>query len=561
MGTADMTSAQVLRRSVRRHRGRLALGVFWLSLHQATEAAVPIAIGVFVDQAVSTGKLKPLLWCVLMLFALFAVLSNAWKTGARQVVRAIENETHLLRLELAGRVLDPRGHQTGLKAGELLSIATSDAEKASLVLRAVSLGFAGSTALAVSSVALILVDVPLGIGVVIGVPLLVLGIQTLSPLLTRRASSQQEAVASSTALATDLVGGLRTLRGIGAQHNAAERYRRSSQATLKATLRAANTNGLQDGVATATSGLLLAAVAGVAGWFALNGRISIGELITVVGLAQFVAEPVGILGYCGQVAAMARASAGRLAAVLGSPALISTGTGVVLDASQPLLTLDEVSYKSLTDFSLSLEAGELVGVLCYDPRDADSLLAILAGRALPAAGRVVVGGTAVEELDIDLVRRSVLVEQHDTDLFEGTLRTNLLAGSSATDDELDAVVKAAAATDVVSEGLDLPVADRGRTLSGGQRQRLGLARALLAEPPVLVLHDPSTAVDAVTEESLASGLVEARAGLATLVLTSSPALLGRMHRVLVVSDGAVITDGRHAELAENDPSYQEAVLR
>ncbi len=558
MGT---TSGRVLRRAVRRHRGRLALGVFWLSLHQATEAAVPVAIGVFVDQAVSTGELKPLLWCVLMLFALFAVLSNAWKTGARQVVRAIEYETHLLRLEIAKRVLDPRGHQTGLKAGELLSIATSDAEKASLVLRAVSLGFAGSTALAVSSVALLLVDVPLGLGVVIGVPLLVLGIQALSPLLTRRTSSQQEAVASSTALATDLVGGLRTLRGIGAQHNAAERYRRSSQATLKATLRAANTNGLQDGVTTAASGLLLAGVAGVAGWFALNGRITIGEFITVVGLAQFVAEPVGILGYCGQVAALSRASAGRLAEVLGSPALIPTGSGLALDPSQPLLALEKVSYRSLADFSLSLEAGELVGVLCYDPRDADSLLAILAGRALPASGRVVVGGAPVEELDIDLVRRSLLVEQHDTDLFEGTLRTNLLAGRSATDSELDAAVSAAAASDVVSEGLDLPVADRGRTLSGGQRQRLGLARALLAEPPVLVLHDPSTAVDAVTEESLASGLAEARAGMATLVLTSSPALLGRMHRVLVVSEGAVTTDGRHAELAENDPAYQEAVLR
>ncbi|MEU0096357.1 ABC transporter ATP-binding protein [Kribbella sp. NPDC006257] len=556
-----MSSGQVLRRAVRRHRGRLALGVFWLSLHQATEAAVPVAIGVFVDQAVSTGELKPLLWCVLMLFALFAVLSNAWKTGARQVVRAIEYETHLLRLEITKRVLDPRGHQTGMKAGELLSIATSDAEKASLVLRAVSLGFAGTTALAVSSVALLLVDVPLGLGVVIGVPLLVLGIQSLSPLLTRRTSSQQAAVASSTALATDLVSGLRTLRGIGAQHNAAERYRRSSQATLKATLRAANTNGLQDGVTTAAGGLLLAAVAGVAGWFALNGRITIGEFITVVGLAQFVAEPVGILGYCGQLAAVARASAGRLADVLGSPALIPTGTGVVLDPSQPLLALEKVSYRSLADFSLSLEAGESLGVLCYDPRDADSLLAILAGRALPTSGRVVVGGTPVEELDIDLVRRSLLVEQHDTDLFEGTLRTNLLAGRSATDSSLEAAVSAAAASDVVAEGLDSPVADRGRTLSGGQRQRLGLARALLAEPPVLVLHDPSTAVDAVTEESLASGLVEARAGLATLMLTSSPALLGRMHRILVVSEGTVTTNGRHAELANNDPAYQEAVLR
>lgn len=494
----------MLRRAIGRHRGRMIAGMLVLALHQATEVAVPITIGIFVDQAVSTGRLEPLLWCVLMMFALFAVLSNAWKTGARQVVHAIEYETHLLRLEIARRVLDPRGHQTGLRSGELLQIATSDAEKASLVLRAVSLGFAGSAALVVSSVALLLVDVPLGLGVMIGVPLLVLGIQALSPLLTRRTASQQEAVASTTALATDLVGGLRTLRGIGAQHNAAERYRRSSQDTLKATLRAASTNGLQDGVTNALSGLLLAAVAGVAGWFALDGRISIGELITVVGLAQFIAEPVGLLGYSGQVFATSRASAGRLASVLGSPWAITTGTSTSLDPAKPLLSLEGVGYKTLSSLDLSLRPGELVGVLCYDPRDADALLTVVAGRTADHTGRVLVGGTAVEELDIDLVRRSVLVEQHDTDLFEGTLRSNLLAGASNIAG-VERAIGAAAATDVIdayADGLDHPLSDRGRTLSGGQRQRLGLARALLAEPPVLVLHDPSTAVDAVTEEAL-----------------------------------------------------------
>ncbi|MEI8409772.1 MULTISPECIES: ABC transporter ATP-binding protein [unclassified Kribbella] len=551
-----MSSGELLWRAVRRHRGRMITGVLVLSLHQATEAAVPVAIGIFVDRAVASGDVQPLLWCVLMMVVLFAVLSNAWKTGARQVVRAIEYETHALRLEVAQRVLDPRGQRTGLRSGELLSIATSDAEKAALVMRAVSIGLAASTALVVSSVSLLLVDVPLGLGVLIGVPLLVLGIQALSPLLTRRTSSQQEAVAQTTALATDLVGGLRTLRGIGAQHNAAARYRRSSQDTLRATLRAANTNGLQDGVTTALSGLLLAAVAGVSGWFALTDRITIGELITVVGLAQFIAEPVGSLGYASQVAAMARASAGRLASVLSSPPLIPSGTATTLDPSRPLLELVGVSYKSLSSVDLVLRPGELVGVLCYDPRDADALLAVVAGRAPEHMGKLLVGGTAIEELDIDAVRRTVLLEQHDTDLFEGTLRSNLLVESG----ELERVMTAAGAADLIDE-LDRPLADRGQSLSGGQRQRLGLARALLAEPPVLVLHDPSTAVDAVTEELLAEGLAEVRDGLTTLVLTSSPALLGKMHRVIVVSDGSVVAEGIHADLAVKDAAYQEAVLR
>ncbi|MFI5734170.1 ABC transporter ATP-binding protein [Kribbella sp. NPDC051587] len=551
-----MRSGELLRRAVRRHRGRMVAGVLFMSLHQASEAAVPVAIGIFVDRAVSSGDIQPLLWCVLMMVVLFAVLSNAWKIGARQVVRAIEYETHLLRLEIAQRVLDPRGQRTGLRAGELLSIATSDAEKAAVVMRAVAIGFATSTALIVSSVSLLVVDVPLGLGVLIGVPLLVLGIQALSPLLTRRTSSQQEAVAQTTALATDLVGGLRTLRGIGAQHNAAERYRRSSQATLRATLRAASTNGLQDGVTTALSGLLLAAVAGVAGWFALNGRITIGELITVVGLAQFVAEPVGGLGWASQIYAMAKASAARLAGVLSAEPLVVSGTRTALDPTKPLLELNGVSYKTLSATDLTLKTGESVGVLCYDPRDADALLAVVTGRAPDLTGTVRIGGTAIDELDIDVVRGTVLLEQHDTDLFEGTLRSNLLVDSPS----LDRVMTAAGAADLIDE-LDRPLADQGQALSGGQRQRLGLARALLAEPPVLVLHDPGTAVDAVTEELLAEGLADVRAGLTTLVLTSSPALLGKMDRVVVVADGVIVAEGLHAELAAADAAYQEAVLR
>ncbi|MFC9688342.1 ABC transporter ATP-binding protein [Kribbella sp. NPDC056951] len=551
-----MSTGELLRRAVRRHRGRMILGVLLTSLHQATEAAVPVTIGVFVDRAVATGDVEPLIWCVLMLFALFALLSNAWKLGARQIVRAIEYETHELRLEISRRVLDPRGQRTGLRSGELLSIATSDAEKTALVMRAVSIGCAASTALIVSSVSLLLVDVPLGIGVLIGVPLVVLGIQALSPLLTRRTSTQQEAVAQTTALATDLVGGLRTLRGIGAQHNAAARYRHSSQTTLRATLRAVSTAGLQDGVSTALSGLLLAAVAGVAGWFALSGRISIGELIAVVGLAQFIAEPVGTLGYASQVLAMSRASAGRLASVLSSPPLVSSGTATVVDPSKPLLQLEGVSYKTLSSFDLDLRSGESVGVLCYDPRDADALLTVVGGRTSEHSGVVRVGGVAIDELDIDALRNTVLLERHDTDLFEGTLRSNLLVESPS----LEQVMTAAGAADLIDE-LDRPLADRGQALSGGQRQRLGLARALLASPPLLVLHDPSTAVDAVTEELLAEGLAEVRSGLTTLVLTSSPALLGKMDRVLVLADGVVVTEGIHADLADSDAAYQEAVLR
>lgn len=543
----------------------MAAGVLLLCVHQLSEALVPVMIGVIIDQAVGPGNVSALLIWVAVLAALFTGLSMAWRFGARNLVVAMQREMHQLRIEVVDRVLDPRGQRTGMRSGEVLQVATSDAERAADVLQAGSLAPAAITALAVSAVSLLTIDVPLGLAVLIGTPVLVGGIQVLSPLMTKRAAAAQAAGGETTALATDLVRGVRALRGIGAQNSAADTYRASSATALRASLRAATTNGVYQGAATAASGLFLAGISGFAGWLAIEGRLTIGELVTVVGLAQFIAEPVRILAYCGQAIATARGSAGRLVRVLTAPHVVVPGewTGPLPDGG---VRLEDVSYRTLTGVSLELGAAETVGVVGYDPRDCDALLELLSG-GVPASeyeGRVLVGGMPAEELDLATIRRAVLVEQHDVALFEGTLRSNLQTGGDRAPDELAAAVLAAAVDDFVAaqpEGLDHPVTDRGTTLSGGQRQRIGLARAFAADPPVLVLHEPTTAVDTVTEERIAEGLTDLRGTTATLLITSSPALLTTADRVVVLDEGRVVATGTHAELADTDTRYQQAVLR
>ncbi|WP_456544805.1 MULTISPECIES: ABC transporter transmembrane domain-containing protein [unclassified Blastococcus] len=535
-----------------------------MSLHQTCEALVPVAIGLTIDRAVATGDVPALGVALLGTGLLFVVLSQAYRFGARAVVAAWWEETHLLRVELTERVLDPRGLADPPPTGELLSTATSDADRVGRVIEAASVLVAGTAAVAVAAVSLLVVHVPLGLAVLVGAPLLVGALQLLAPLLTRRTAAQQEDVARTAGLATDLVQGVRALRGIGAEDAATERYRRTSRTSLASTLHAARAVGLYRGVTTLGSGLFLTAVAGAAGALAFDGQLSVGDLVTVVGLAQFLAEPVGLLGFAGQRWAEARASAARVADVLARPVLAAGGAGRT-PAGAGRLELREVTAGSLAGLSLTAEPGELLGVVAPDPRDAEALVALLAGR-LPAdrvAGAVLVDGAEVGDLDPAAARRAVLVEPHAVVLFEGTVRTAVDPAGTAPDDRFLAAVRAAAADDVLTghpDGAQRAVADRGRSLSGGQRQRVALARALLQAPPVLVLHDPTTAVDAVTEEAIAAGVEDMRRGRTTVLVTSSPALLGRCGRVLLLDGGRVAATGTHAELSDAD-AYRTAVLR
>jgi putative ABC transport system ATP-binding protein len=291
----------------------------------------------------------------------------------------------------------------------------------------------------------------------------------------------------------------------------------------------------------------------------------------VIGLAQFLMEPFSLLAIVPSWVAEARASAVRVEEVVDAPPLLPVGVGPV-PAGPLKLELLGVRFGALTGLDLKVAPGELVGVVAASPSEADALVRVISGRTEPIEGSVLLGGSALQELDLDGARSALLVQPHKSDLFGGTVQANVLAGTDAdyATQALHKVLRASAAEDVVAahpEGLDHVVVERGANLSGGQRQRLALARALLARPPVLVLHDPTTALDSVTEHVIAAGVrslrhSEAEAGRFTTVLVaSSPALLAVTDRVVVVTDGRVVAEGTHASLSATDEEYRAVVLR
>ncbi|WP_255138231.1 ABC transporter ATP-binding protein [Rhodococcus sp. 15-2388-1-1a] len=566
---APLTARRIVRRTLTRNRGRLAVGTVLLCAHQIAETAVPLALGVIIDRGIAERGPVQLAWSIAALAVLFIALTTAFQVGMRQLNLALQREAHLVRMEVSGRVLSTCGVRTPLSDGEMLTVSSSDAEQAAWFLDLFPRMAAAATAVLATAVALFVIDVPLGLAVLLGTPLFMALLRLATPLITARTVQQQSRVAKATAMAGDLVVGLRSLQGIGAQHAASARYRAASTTALNAALATVRSLALQRGVTTTVSALIAACVASLAGWFALDGRISIGELIAVVGLAQFLIEPLTLLTSAPAVVARARGSAERVSTVLSAPSLLSDGPESVPVPTG--LSVRNVTFRSLAGIDIDARPGEFVAVIALDPSDGDALATVLGGQVASDeySGDVMFAGVSMREVSRESFRTRVLAEPHTTDLFAGSLIENIVGFETDTDrGHLDAVLSASAADQVATvhrDGLEHRVNDRGQNLSGGQRQRLALARALYARPPVLVLHEPTTAVDAVTEQAIADGIRGVRHSAdrddVTVVVTSSPALLATADVVVVLRDGHVSDTGTHADLIATNAEYAEAVLR
>ncbi len=551
------TTWGVLRGAVRGQRGPVVLASVLTASHQACEAVVPVLIGVIIDDAVAADGYGRLVLWLGVLAVVFAILSYSFRFGAREAERAVEQAAHEVRLSLARRVLDPRGGaEKGRLPGELTSIATGDAMRVGALNRALAYGVATLTAVVVTAVALLWISVPLGLFVLLGTPPLLWLANLLGRPLERRSGAERERAARASGVAADLVSGLRVLKGLGAEPVAIRRYRDTSQDALVATIRAAGAKAWHDGGMLALNGVFLALVALIGGRLAASGSVSIGGLIAAVGLAQFLIGPLTNFVWVSSEFAQARGSAARLAALLSTPPAVTPGAGVLPAPVRGDVRLHGVSHASLRSLDLVVPAGEFLGVVTPDPAVATALLACLGREADPTAGSVSLDGVELPALAIDQVRSAMLVAAHDADLFEGSLVSNV----STSDSQVLAAAGADEVAHTLPDGVHTELTERARSLSGGQRQRVALARALAVDAPVLVLHDPTTAVDAVTEARIAAGIKELRAGRTTILVTTSPALLAVADRVVVLEEGGITAEGDHSTLATTNEMYRTAVL-
>lgn len=556
----------MLRRAAVRHLRWLGPSIGLTMLWQLGEISLPVLIGYIIDRGVATGSFSTLFLLMGLLAAVFGAQYSAYRFGAKLSVFAIARECHLLGVELGSKILHPLGVRTEFKGGELLSVMTSDARRTAYFLDDVSRAAGAAIAVIACGAVLMRINSSLGVVVLIGVPAVVAALQSTAPRIARRVEDQQAEIGLAVALAVDLINGHRPLQGIAGQDIAAARYRTASRRSLAASLRAYRLQSAYEGVAAAVGALTAMGVAVAATYFAMHGSLSLGELVTVIGLAGFLIEPFGLLTKVPSSVAKARASANRVARLLNAPTRYEPPTPRLapIAVASGALTISAATHASLNGISLDVRPGELVAIFVMDPRDASALIDLLSGRVRgEESGTVRVGGSRIDEIPLGERHSKLLVEHHHSDLFTGTLGSNLRI---AEDSDTQMVLEASCAVDVAElhpDGLAHLVCDRGANLSGGQRQRWALARALAVDPDVLVLHDPTTSVDCVTEQAIAQGIRRLRvaAGRTTVVFTSSPALLEAADRVVLIADGRVRGEGTHHEMVSEHADYRERARR
>ncbi|MEV7567431.1 ABC transporter ATP-binding protein [Streptomyces tanashiensis] len=554
--------SDILRTAIRRNVGAMVWGTVLMGLYQAGETAFPIALGLIVEHTMTERSPASLALSVGALAVLITIVSLSWRFGMRILQKANTTEAHRWRVRVAACGLQPVARDTGLKSGEVLTIATEDADQTADIVEVVPMLISSMVSVLIAAVALSMASLPLGLLVMVGTVAILSVLSVMSKRIGSSTKEQQARVARAGAKVADLISGLRPLHGFGGNHAAFRSYRRVSTEAKEQAVTVARVNGAYAGTALGLNAALAASVTLTAGWLAFDRQISVGELVMAVGLAQFIMEPLRLFSDMPKYVMMARASAERMALVLSAAPAAASGRERPAPGGD--LEIDCVRYGALQGVKFHVPAGEFTAITAYQPRAAAELASVLALSVPPDAyeGVVRVGGKRLAELSVESVREHLLVNPYDGEIFAGTLRSNI--DPSGTSRMVPEAVEASLLTDVVAlhrQGLDYEVRDRGANLSGGQRQRLSLARALAADSDVLVLRDPTTAVDAVTEQLVARNIAKLRRGRTTVVITSSPALLDAADRVLVLDDGVVTADGTHRGLLATDEAYCLAVTR
>jgi len=545
------------------YRRAVLLGLCFLVLSVAAELYPPLVWGRVIDHGLTrrgdtfTADWAFIGWQLALLVAVFAVqqVLSAW----RGVL--LERAGQQLTLDLRLRLYDTLAGQSASyfesqRTGDLLSRVTADVDGIQDVLLRGTDAVLGNALRLVGVIGIFVALQPL-LGVIVTLPMLAVGL-----MLTRYNASVRPAYRAArrrlgdlSALVTDRLGGIRVVQGFAREAAEARRVEEIGQQLYDEGVKAVTIRNRTFPVVRFVSNFGNILMLGGGAALIVAGQFTLGGLLAYRGYGRYFYGPIDDLVNINDLLQRAEASGRRIFQVLDAPvSVVQAPDALPLPApARGDLLFENVTFgydaaqPVLRGLNLRVRAGERVAVLGRSGAGKSTLIGLLTRTYDPQSGRVLLDGHDVRTLTLPSLRRAATVMQQDTFLFHDTVLENVrYARPDATPQEVTDALRVASALEFVQalpQGLETMVGERGVKLSGGQRQRLAIARVLLARPAVLLLDEPTSAVDAESEASIVEALERLMRGRTALIVTHRLSLARSADRVVVLEGGVVVEEG------------------
>ncbi|MGX1490410.1 ABC transporter ATP-binding protein [Streptomyces tendae] len=532
----------------------------------AVMALVPLITKVIIDDVIGADTRSMGVWAGALIAAAVAVyvLTFLRRYYGGRVALDVQHDLRTEMFETITR-LDGR-RQDELSTGQVVGRATSDLQLIQ--------GLLFMLPMTIGNFMLFLIS--LGIMVWLSPPLTLVALAVAPALwwIARRSRSRlhpstwyaQAQAAAVAGVVDGAVSGVRVVKGFGQEEQETGKLREVGRRLYAGRLRTIRFNATYTPALQAVPALGQVAMLALGGWLAVRGHITLGTFVAFsTYLAQLVG-PVRMLAMVLTVAQQARASSERVLELIDTEPSIKDGTKTLPADAPATVEFDDVSFgydeerPVLDGLSLEIRAGETLAVVGASGSGKSTVSLLLPRFYDVTHGAVLVGGHDVRDLTLDSLRAAIGLVPEDSFLFSDTVRANIAYGRpDATDEQIEAAARAAQADRFVAdlpEGYDTKVGEHGLTLSGGQRQRIALARAILADPRLLVLDDATSAVDARVEHEIHEALKHVMEGRTTLLIAHRRSTLGLADRIAVLEAGRLAAIGTHEELQASSALYR-----
>ncbi|MGH3130906.1 MAG: ABC transporter ATP-binding protein, partial [Gaiellaceae bacterium] len=531
--------------------------------------AAPLLVARAIDQGIIGGDRRALVIWTIAVLGLGALEAVA---GGLRHIFAMRNRA---RGEAGPRdaifehalALDARYHDR-VGAGELISRASSDAELVARLLD--SLGHTIGYVLTVFAVAvaMLAVDPFLALVVLVPLPPISVAFWRYSHRYKERSKRLQEELAETATLVEEMVSGVRVVKGLGAGGALAARFRTASDRVVARGLELASIDARFLPALELLPLIGLLAVFWIGGNRVIDGHLTLGEFVAFNAYVGLMVWPLRVLGQRVVTWQHAVVAAERITGVLDAePSLRERDGARARERMTGGVRFRGVRFGHdpaepvVRGLDLDISPGTSVALVGSTGSGKSTVASLLARHYDPDEGAVLLDGEDLRDLRLADLRRAVALVFEETFLFSDTVRANIgFADPAADDARIERAARLAGAHDFVlelPEGYDTVLGERGFSLSGGQRQRIAIARAILADPAVLVLDDATSAVDATKEHEIRAALATVMDGRTTLVIAHRPATIALADRVALLEDGRVVEEGTHEELAAGSARYRQ----